>query len=842
MALGVEIRDDFRGPGLRLRRSAGSWLALHRLHGDGGDRSHGQRPPPWRTSARDWPIPSPGTTLRRSWDPVPSVSTSCSRAAWRPTRRWWRPSGRSCKGRSGCTPSTGFPVRSGRRWRRGAVRGQAARTSLFKGFLPAEAPTRHSFECHHCSNRCEVNVIEAAGERAYFGDACERYTSGALPKSCRVPNLAEEYAAQCESMFGSSADPGRRIGIPRSSGLAGHLPFWAVFWKELGFCPVLSDASSQETLSLGLTHLSVGVCLPIKLTAGHVHNLLSKGIEPVFLPSMVLFPGEDAAHSYACPYTMAAPYMVDMLAPGKGPRPGHPLRKRGRVHQRVRTPAGWAPRFQGPGLPSPSGRATWAQAEVDEIFRRRARALIKEGAGRHVFGILGRPYGLFDSYANLGLFERLRRMEVLAVPLPFIPTAKEGTGPGSSLPWRYPTDMHRTAADLAEDPGIHPVVLSSFACGPDAFALGADPGWRSGTGPTWSLELDEHRGRSGAGHPPGGLPRSTRRCLQPVLPARRRPAASHGFRSLCAPPGPHPLLLGLRLRVQWPCSGFMGHEASVLPPSNGASRALGERHSMGKECHAYTLVAGDLLQMAASAPAEGTTFFFPGTSLPCLLHEYGPALQAMLDELGIKGIRVSSPDGEQLLSMFGFKAPRTVLRWAACHRDPDESRLPDSARTSGRRGPRTGSTGRISSGSRLRSPGEPSWTRWTSRLHASGRCPRLRRGTGPWWGSRETSTRGVKPDRQPGPGPLDGVPGPGGPGPPPSRSISLISGSPSGSTRASQQGMWRGPSSTDPWALRRALQQWRVRNVVGTTFARGGEAGLREGEATGRSLHAQRGP
>jgi predicted nucleotide-binding protein (sugar kinase/HSP70/actin superfamily) len=291
---------------------------------------------------------------------------------------------------------------------------------------------------------------------------------------------------------------------------------------------------------------------------------------------------------------------------------------------------------------------------VAGIFRQRARALLEEGAYRHVFGILGRPYNLFDSYANLGLFERLRRMDILAVPLPFIPTREEGNRPGATLPWRYPTDMHRTAADLAEDPRIHPVILSSFACGPDAFALGPI-GMELRDRPHLVLEFDEHRGEA-------GLVTRLEAFLDQLEGVSGRPGR-HGPDPPPAPASIPPAPRRVRIPYFSDCayafSGLfqsVGYEARVLPRSDGASRALGEKHSLGKECHAYTMVAGDLLHMAAGAPEEGTVFFFPGTSLPCLLHEYGPAMQALLGELGIRGIQVSSPDGEQLLSTFGFRA------------------------------------------------------------------------------------------------------------------------------------------------------------------------------------------
>jgi len=65
----------------------------------------------------------------------------------------------------------------------------------------------------------------------------------------------------------------------------GYLPFWATFLRALGMQPVLSKHTCQETLALGLKHLPIGVCLPIRLTAGYV--LLADEVplvEPADLP------------------------------------------------------------------------------------------------------------------------------------------------------------------------------------------------------------------------------------------------------------------------------------------------------------------------------------------------------------------------------------------------------------------------------------------------------------------------------------------------------------------------------------------------------------------------------
>ena len=88
----------------------------------------------------------------------------------------------------------------------------------------------------------------------------------------------------------------------------------------------------------------------------------------------------------------------------------------------------------------------------------------------------------------------------------------------------------------------------------------------------------------------------------------------------------------------------------MLPPPTAEIQALGEKYSLGKECHAYPMLLGDLLHLAGRGVPEGSVFFIPGTSIPCLLHEYGRGMQALLRELDIPGPRVWSPTGADLLA------------------------------------------------------------------------------------------------------------------------------------------------------------------------------------------------
>ena len=99
-----------------------------------------------------------------------------------------------------------------------AARAGGAERSAFKGFR-APVPRMTSFECRRCPNRCEVNLIRSGGQRAFFGDTCERYTSGAPDADPRVPDLAAAYTAHCEGLFTEGS--GLRSACPGPPGFWG---------------------------------------------------------------------------------------------------------------------------------------------------------------------------------------------------------------------------------------------------------------------------------------------------------------------------------------------------------------------------------------------------------------------------------------------------------------------------------------------------------------------------------------------------------------------------------------------------------------------------------------------
>ncbi len=100
-----------------------------------------------------------------------------------------------------------------------------------------------------------------------------------------------------------------------------------------------------------------------------------------------------------------------------------------------------------------------------------------------------------------------------------------------------------------------------------------------------------------------------------------------------------------------------GHEVVVLPPPDDEVRRLGEEVSSGRECHAYSMIAGDLAKLVRSGEVRsGDAFFFPGAINPCLLPQYRDALLHALRRMGgAEKIDVLTPLAEDLLATLGIR-------------------------------------------------------------------------------------------------------------------------------------------------------------------------------------------
>ncbi|MDO4267298.1 MAG: acyl-CoA dehydratase activase-related protein [Eubacteriales bacterium] len=160
--------------------------------------------------------------------------------------------------------------------------------------------------CKGCNNHCVLTVNRFDGGRQFIsGNRCERGLGLAKAKK-EVPNL---FAYKYDRVFNYeslSPDLARRgvIGIPRVLNMYEDFPFWAVFFKELGFRVVLSPQSTKKLYELGIESIpSESECYPAKLVHGHIAWLIKQGVRDIFYPCIPYERNEtpDAGNHYNCP-------------------------------------------------------------------------------------------------------------------------------------------------------------------------------------------------------------------------------------------------------------------------------------------------------------------------------------------------------------------------------------------------------------------------------------------------------------------------------------------------------------------------------------------------------------
>ncbi len=175
--------------------------------------------------------------------------------------------------------------------------------------LSYESRTTH---CGGCSNRCMLTVNSFEGGRRYIsGNRCER-GAGKQGESKKAANIFEyklhrmfdyEPLPEAEAWRGS-------IGIPRVLNMYENYPFWATFFRKLGFRCILSPSSTRKIYELGMESIpSESECYPAKLAHGHVQWLADRGIETIFHPAVFYERQEtpDAQNHFNCPIVISYP-------------------------------------------------------------------------------------------------------------------------------------------------------------------------------------------------------------------------------------------------------------------------------------------------------------------------------------------------------------------------------------------------------------------------------------------------------------------------------------------------------------------------------------------------------
>lgn len=523
------------------------------------------------------------------------------------------------------------------------VRDAGIKRTRFKGLgLSSKSYSSTSFTCKDCSNACEINQIAIAGEdNINYGGRCGKYEEKEKRCDQEIPDL---FKLRNDIFFRMEETTGPEIGMPRCLITYELFPFFYEFLRQLGFKPVLSEQTTRKVIEGGSELALADTCLPVKVALGQIQSLRDKGINRLFIPSVITMQPQDEIfpRSYVCPYVQSLPYLT-------------------------RAVFGEEVVVYAPYLHFDRGQAGIEESLVQfgkdvgktkkEVRRAIQKALnhwaniqneIKQ-VGREVmtqldhtaFVVCSRPYNGFDIGMNLNLPKKLRDLGILAIPLDFLDLDyKSIQADFSNMYWHYGQRIMSAAELIRKDERLFPVYLSNFACGPDSF-LTRFFREKLGAKPFLLLEMDEHSGDAGFITRCEAFLDSIRGAARSSVPTKinQRSEVKEG-RTIYVP------YMCDGARVLASAMRHAGIDAEVLPKPDEDSINIGRQYTSGRECIPAIITAGDMVKKLNSPgfDPQRSGFFMAQGSGPCRFGQYYRLHRIILDELGHGNIPIYAPN------------------------------------------------------------------------------------------------------------------------------------------------------------------------------------------------------
>ena len=341
--------------------------------------------------------------------------------------------------------------------------------------------TSKSTRCGGCSNKCMLTVNTFSGGRRHItGNRCEKGAGGNSGVK-NVPNMMEYKRKRIfdyEPLAEKDAPRGV-IGIPRVLNMYENYPFWATFFKQLGFSVVLSPFSSRKIYELGMESIpSESECYPAKLAHGHVQWLINNGIKTVFHPCVFYEHQEtkDAQNHFNCPmvisYAENLKNNVEDITDGKIDyiRPFIAFTDEKTAADRLvrLCKEQW-------NIPEKQVRSAvrlaWAEqlnAKADIAAEgKRIISQLEQSGGRGIV-LAGRPYHI-DPEINHGIPELIASYGIAvltedSLPLDFTPERPLRVVDQ----WVYHSRLYSAAEYVCKHDNLELIQLNSFGCGLDA--------------------------------------------------------------------------------------------------------------------------------------------------------------------------------------------------------------------------------------------------------------------------------------------------------------------------------------------------------------------------------------
>ena len=554
-------------------------------------------------------------------------------------------------------------------------------SSKFRGFELAHIDyTVESFTCEHCPNHCEIKKVQLPDtDPLYYGSRCDRYN---LKKERqKIEDLgAFKYRNEKLLEFAGLSDKQdsrgtkkARIGVPMALINWQLLPLFAQFFQQLGFEVVLSGQTDKRIIRMGVESVNAQPCFPVKVAYGHVAELVNKGVDYIFLPSVVSMTASypQNEHNQLCPYVQSFVYQVktafaDKLGKTKILTAAIRMGEGRKLLQRSFIALGKELKIGASAVRKALEKALSAQAGFDRALKEKGKEILgdparekgragtlgKIGPDEKLFVLVSRPYNGCDEGLNLRLSKKLAELGARLMPLDMLALDEAQLGDEllhRGVYWSYGQKILRAAEIIKKDRRLYGIYLSNFACGPDSFLLTFFKDIM-GDKPCLQLELDEHSADAGVITRLEAFLESLKNYHPSSVIRRPSSDESRGTRDEGRKLNSESTLyipyMGDSSYGLAGCFRAYGQPAEVMPVADESALLRGRAFTTGKECLPCAVTIGEMLNVVNSDGFDPgrAAFFMPGSSGPCRFGMYSCLQRLILKYAGVAGVPVISPN------------------------------------------------------------------------------------------------------------------------------------------------------------------------------------------------------
>jgi len=296
------------------------------------------------------------------------------------------------------------------------------------------------------------------------------------------------------------------VGLPRTLTMLEYLPLWELFFKLLGFEPVISGTEAH-LVQIGREIRAAEYCAPITEFHGHM-KVLSAQADWIFFPQMFETRDDEDVKKHYCYYShFAVPVVRNILGSKVAHKLISPLLN-------MNDQADEIIREIYLSLPDVLKEQT-SFKQVAESFRlahdwfgERKRDLQtfyvdQLGAANDIsVALLGRPYMILNSQLNQGIPEKLSEKGIQSFFMDMIPEDETRLDLAHDFAkinhWHYGNQIIRKAEIVARTEGLFPIFVTAFKCSPDSFIMAHFKRIMDHYGkPYLILQLDDHSASEG---------------------------------------------------------------------------------------------------------------------------------------------------------------------------------------------------------------------------------------------------------------------------------------------------------------------------------------------------------